>query len=251
MEILVLAAVFVPAYLGGPWMAAAVLLLAGMCAWELYGALDRTGARPHRALGVLAACAVVLATAVGGLAGGFAVAGVGGTLLAPLLWRRAPRAVVAIATAAVYPGLCLAHLLALSARADGFGDVVFCYGLVEVNDSIAFLAGRSLGGRRLWPELSPNKTVAGSVVGLAGTLALAPLFRFAVPALSAGQALGGAALLAVGGQVGDLVASRFKRKGGVKDYGSLVPAHGGVLDVYDSLIFVSPFFYYYLVLCLR
>jgi len=247
----VLAAIFVPEYVGGPWMAAAVLLLTGVCAWELYGVVDRTGARAHRALGVLAACAVVLVTAVAGLAGGFAVAGIGGTLLAALLWRRAPRAAVALATAVVYPGLCLAHLLALSARDDGFGDVVFCYGLVEVNDSIAYLAGRSLGGRKLWPELSPNKTVAGSVVGLAGTLALAPLFRFAVPSLTGPQALAGAALLAVGGQVGDLVASRFKRQAGVKDYGSLVPAHGGILDVYDSLIFVSPFFYYYLVLCLR
>ncbi|HEY2945357.1 MAG TPA: phosphatidate cytidylyltransferase [Vicinamibacteria bacterium] len=203
MEIVVLAVIFAPAYLGGAWMAVTVAMLAAACTWELYAVLDRAAMKRYRVLGL------------------------------------------------VYPGFCLAHLLALSARADGFGEIVFCYGLVEVNDSIAYLAGRSIGGRKLWPEMSPNKTVAGSVIGLAATVALAPLFRFAVPALTVAQVLGGAALLAAGGQVGDLVASRFKRRAGVKDYGSLIPAHGGVLDVYDSLIFVSPLFYYYLALCRR
>jgi phosphatidate cytidylyltransferase len=202
MEIVVLAVIFVPAYLGGAWMAVTVAMLAAACTWELYAVLERAAKR-YRVLGL------------------------------------------------VYPGFCLAHLLALSAGDDGFGNVVFCYGLVEVNDSIAYLAGRSIGGRKLWPAVSPNKTVAGSVVGLAGTVAVAPLFRFAVPALTVAESLGAAALLAVGGQIGDLVASAFKRKAGVKDYGSLVPAHGGVLDVYDSLIFVSPLFYYYLPLCRR
>ncbi|HEY2942001.1 MAG TPA: phosphatidate cytidylyltransferase [Vicinamibacteria bacterium] len=247
MEIVVLAVIFVPAYLGAGWMAAAVVILAGVCTWELYAVLDRAGAMPYRVLGVCAACATILATAGLGLAGALAVAAVACLALVGRTRRRA----LATATGVVYPGLCLAHLLALSAGDGGFGNVVFCYGLVEVNDSIAYLAGRSIGGSKLWPEVSPNKTVAGSVVGLAGTVALAPVFRFAVPGLTAAQALAAAALLAVGGQVGDLVASRFKRKAGVKDYGSLVPAHGGVLDVYDSLIFVAPLCYYYLALCRR
>ena len=77
-------------------------------------------------------------------------------------------------------------------------------------------------------------------------MALAFPRSFTVPGLSGAQLLGAGLLLAVAGQAGDLIASGFKRRAEIKDFSELVPTQGGVLDVYDSVVAVSPLFYYYL-----
>ena len=94
------------------------------------------------------------------------------------------------------------------------------------------------------PNLSPKKTVEGAVGGLIGSTALCALFAFflmknsiAVCALIG--LVGGAA-----GMAGDLTASAFKRKMGIKDYGKLIPGHGGIMDRFDSVMFVAPVIYY-------
>jgi phosphatidate cytidylyltransferase len=98
------------------------------------------------------------------------------------------------------------------------------------------------------PNLSPKKTIEGAVGGLIGSSLLAWLFGFifmrelAVVCLMLGLA-GGAA-----GMAGDLTASAFKRKMGIKDYGTLIPGHGGIMDRFDSVIFVAPVVYY--VICM-
>jgi CDP-diglyceride synthetase len=151
----------------------------------------------------------------------------------------------------VYPTLLAAHLASLNQMEDGFGYVAFLLALVEVNDSFALLAGTLVGGPKLWPRVSPNKTLAGSLAGLAATVAASGLLAFLVPAFSLPQALAGGLLIGIMGQTGDLVASAIKRAAGVKDFSSLIPAQGGVLDVYDALIFTAPFFYYYARLSVR
>jgi phosphatidate cytidylyltransferase len=140
-----------------------------------------------------------------------------------------------------------ASLVALERLGAGFGNVVFCFSLTEISDSLAYLAGNSFGRARPWPRLSPNKTWAGCVVGLGGCVGAAPFFRFAIPALTLSESLAAGVLLAVGGQAGDLLASSFKRAAGVKDYAGWVPVHGGVLDVYDAVLFAAPVFLAYLV----
>ena len=255
VELAVLGAILVPAALGGAWLTGALALIAGACTHELLSALTPGPGRAERAdrgLAVIGGAALLLATARFGLAGGYTAFSalaclvlVRAALNGPGASERAGRTLLAL----VYPGLCLAHLQALGALPGGFGYVVFCYGLTEINDSAAFLVGSTLGRTRPWPTLSPNKTVEGCLGGLAITLAVAPAFHFAVPGLSAVRLVLGAALLGLGGLVGDLLASRFKRDAGIKDYAALVPTHGGVLDVYDSLIFVAPLFHGYLALC--
>ena len=149
----------------------------------------------------------------------------------------------------LYPGLFAASLIALGSTPTGFGDVFFCYALVELNDSLGYLIGATFGRIRVAPKVSPNKTLEGLLGGLVLTIAMSPLFHFALPGLSLGEIVGGAALLAGCGVAGDLLASRLKRAAAIKDFGSLVPTHGGVLDVYDSLLFASPFFHAYLSIC--
>lgn len=112
-------------------------------------------------------------------------------------------------------------------------------------DIFAYLFGVRFGKRKLCPALSPKKTVEGAVGGLAGSLALCTLFGLvAIPELVYHCALIGLAG-SIFAQMGDLVASAFKRKMGIKDYGNLIPGHGGVLDRFDSILFTLPVVYYY------
>jgi phosphatidate cytidylyltransferase len=106
------------------------------------------------------------------------------------------------------------------------------------NDSGAYFIGRKWGKRKLWPEISPNKTVEGSLAGIFFGLLTSVIVFQVFPALgNFTQALGMGLLIAVAGQLGDLVESAWKRSVGVKDSGSILPGHGGVLDRFDSLVF--------------
>jgi phosphatidate cytidylyltransferase len=114
-----------------------------------------------------------------------------------------------------------------------------------VCDTAAMFGGRTFGGPKLAPRVSPGKTRSGSVAGLMGGLLVAPIFAALVfPPLGLEvplwQLLVIAGVLSVVGQIGDLAESLFKREAGVKDSSSLIPGHGGVLDRFDSLYFVIP-----------
>ena len=114
-----------------------------------------------------------------------------------------------------------------------------------VCDTAAMFGGRTFGGPKLAPTVSPGKTRSGAVAGVIGALVVAPLFaawvfpRVGVD-LRLWQAVAVAGVLSVVGQVGDLAESLFKREVGVKDSSHLIPGHGGVLDRLDSLYFVLP-----------
>ncbi len=115
----------------------------------------------------------------------------------------------------------------------GRGNVLFLVMLVWLTDIGAYLAGRLIGGRRLAPRISPGKTWSGA----AGGLLAAALLGF-----GAGRATGAAvaAGLSVLAQVGDLAESAAKRRAGVKDSGSLIPGHGGLLDRLDGMLAAGP-----------
>jgi predicted CDP-diglyceride synthetase/phosphatidate cytidylyltransferase len=115
--------------------------------------------------------------------------------------------------------------------------------LIEFNDVAQYLWGRSLGRHRLAPRLSPGKTVEGAVGGVMTTLALAwGLKRFWGLESSAALILGG--VVAVSGIAGDLAVSALKRSAAVKDAGTLLPGHGGLLDRLDSFLLAGPGAFY-------
>ncbi len=118
-------------------------------------------------------------------------------------------------------------------------------------DTCAYLTGTLLGKRKLAPVLSPHKSVEGAIGGIAGTVIISVVFSFFFPEAydlkTAGNTWVFVLLGAVGGfvsQVGDLAASAFKRNHDVKDYGKIIPGHGGVLDRFDSVIFTAPMIYF-------
>ncbi|WP_050181418.1 phosphatidate cytidylyltransferase [Domibacillus robiginosus] len=126
-------------------------------------------------------------------------------------------------------------------EAGGLMYVFFALLITWASDSGAYFIGRSFGKRKLWPDISPNKTVAGFYGGVGSAVLVAAIFLFFLdfraPAL---WVLFSAAVLSIAGQVGDLAESALKRHYGVKDSGNLLPGHGGILDRTDSWLFVFP-----------
>ena len=243
-----------------------LLAIAGaLGAGELFGLAERQGVKPARVLGMVAAAAVAPLT-YAALAGEsreqvhelwpFAAAI---WLILVLTWALAARpsgdhpieAVAVTVLAVAYCGGLPAFLLAIRhghhpMRSWAGAWLVF-YPLVVtwVCDTAAMFGGRVMKGPKLAPEVSPGKTKSGSIAGVIGGLAVAPLFAtFVFPRAGVTVGLGSllvmAAVLGVVGQVGDLAESLFKREAGVKDSSHLIPGHGGVLDRLDSLYFAIP-----------
>jgi phosphatidate cytidylyltransferase len=114
-------------------------------------------------------------------------------------------------------------------------------------DTAAYFGGLSMGRHKLFLRVSPNKTWEGAVWGfVASLLTMFAAQQFLLPYLQVHQALIIGMIIGIFGQIGDLVESLFKRDAGVKDSSSLIPGHGGVLDRFDSLIFVAPILYLYI-----
>jgi phosphatidate cytidylyltransferase len=127
--------------------------------------------------------------------------------------------------------------------------IIFLYASVWAADSMAYFLGTTIGKRKLYPEVSPNKTIAGAVGSLAGGFIAALLIRTTlIPSLAvlssalAGIIIGGITI------IGDLAESMFKRDAGVKDSGLLIPGHGGILDKIDGALFAGPALYWLLLL---
>jgi len=259
VEVGMLAAIWIPVYWGGVWLLASVALLLGLCARELYRVLETAGDRPFKVAGTLLGLLALLLVyrapevvdwlfplglvAYAGLRGASAMAGGG----PESLWARAESTCLGL----LYPGLCLGVFMAVGLGEGGFGYAIFFYGLAEANDVFAYLIGSSVGKRRIFPALSPNKTLEGVVGGMLGSVGVGFAFSFAVPGLGALEIVAAGLLMGVAGLCGDLFASGLKRRAGVKDYGDAIPTQGGVLDLYDAFIFVAPVFYAYLALLSR
>ncbi|MCD5322717.1 MULTISPECIES: phosphatidate cytidylyltransferase [Pontibacillus] len=147
---------------------------------------------------------------------------------------------------AVYVGMGFYYLIATRNVEDfGVHYVFFTLLLIWATDTGAFFFGKFLGKRKLWPQISPKKTIEGSLGGILLACVVAVVFQLLVPLdKSMFVVIAGAVLIAVFGQIGDLVESAYKRHYSVKDSGKLLPGHGGVLDRFDSLIFVLPILHF-------
>ena len=137
---------------------------------------------------------------------------------------------------------------------DGLGEYSILIWLVIITafstDIMAYFSGYLFGKHKLAPNLSPKKTIEGAIGGAIGSILFSGLFGyFIVPRLLIHCLIIGL----IGGimsQFGDLTASALKRKMGVKDYGNLIPGHGGIMDRFDSVIFMAPIIYYYIMIVL-
>jgi phosphatidate cytidylyltransferase len=265
------AAVAIPTALAivwfGGWALVALLTVAGVLGTrELFNFAEQRGVRPSPALGLGAAALAAPLTWLALSRSDVSVAiadwwpyAAAVWVLAVLTWatmRRAPDAhplgaVTVTLIGPLYAAALPAFLLVLRHTSYGLrswgGTALVFFPLVVtwVGDSAAMSGGRAFGGPKMAPTISPGKTRSGGVSGLIGAAlagaALVPLaLRPAGIDLGVVPAAAIGLLLGVVGQVGDLAESLLKREAGVKDSSHLIPGHGGVLDRFDSLIFVLP-----------
>ncbi|MGB5435583.1 MAG: phosphatidate cytidylyltransferase [Maribacter sp.] len=115
--------------------------------------------------------------------------------------------------------------------------------LIWINDSFAYLVGSTLGRNKLFPAVSPKKTIEGTLGGFVFTAIAAYFLGRYEPIIGPMQWMILAGVIVLFGTLGDLIESKLKRSAGVKDSGAIIPGHGGMLDRLDSMVFAAPFAY--------
>ncbi|MEK8130196.1 phosphatidate cytidylyltransferase [Paenibacillus filicis] len=143
----------------------------------------------------------------------------------------------------VYVGLGFHYMIVTRAIAEhGLFWTLLVFLCIWTTDSGAYFTGSKFGKTPLWPTISPKKSVEGALGGVVLSIVVALAFAWVQPELlSFGQAIWLGLLIAIVGQMGDLIQSAYKRVKGIKDSGTLLPGHGGVLDRTDSWLIVFPF----------
>jgi phosphatidate cytidylyltransferase len=236
------ALILVPVTLGAVYFEPAWHLLVGtmgaLMAWE-WARLCSGGRLTHAGIGTIpiAPAAVAVAAVLGVGAGIIVVAA--GALLVVAVGRLDPASSPKwLALGVLYVGLpCLA--LSWLRAEQGLLTLLWVLGLVWATDTGAYIAGRKIGGSKLAPRISPNKTWAGLFGGMTAAALVGLAISIVVPDVSPWVAMPLGTVLAVVEQVGDLFESAVKRRFGVKDSSNLIPGHGGVLDRVDGLLAVS------------
>jgi phosphatidate cytidylyltransferase len=243
---------------GGVFFVGLVMLVVVMGLREFYALVQGKGYRPFTVLGYAGAAAITVYAWRQGIAVPMVLTASLLAIMIRELWRgelgHALGHMAVTVFGIMYVGWLGSHLVLLrqlpaaqGAPAEVGAQMVFLAALITwANDTGAYLAGIALGRHKLAPRISPKKTREGAVGGLvaaalAGWLCARGFAGFITPAAGIGLGVvGGVAAL-----LGDLVESLIKRDAGTKDTAELIPGHGGVLDRFDSLLFVVPVFYYW------
>jgi phosphatidate cytidylyltransferase len=150
-----------------------------------------------------------------------------------------------------YVAVMLSYIFKTRTLNDGVYVVWLIFVSSWVSDTFAYLTGVTLGKHKMTPKLSPKKSVEGAVGGVASSVLVGALYGYIVSPHMTQMVLSPVFVFAVAGGigallsiVGDLAASAIKRNFEVKDYGSIIPGHGGILDRFDSVIFTAPVVYW-------
>lgn len=152
----------------------------------------------------------------------------------------------------LYIPFLLMHLVQLRLTPFGIQWLFVIMLIVMTNDSAAYYTGSAFGKHRLYPLVSPKKSIEGALGGLIGSFGGTLVAKFTFfPQLTFRDAAVTALVVGIVGQAGDLFESLLKRSFGVKDSGAIIPGHGGVLDRLDSILFAAPVTYYYVLFFFR
>lgn len=248
-------------YLGGYYFFALIFVINGVTLFEFYSIYREKQVYPYRWLGMGFGSSILIFTYYD-LFVGVRILFFAGFLLILLSQLRKQKGTATFNMAITSVGLTyisgfLATLLYLRLH---FGDyfqtptggieylggnfLIVLWISIWICDTAAYFGGRVFGKHKLAPVISPNKTVEGAIFGLVfGIIAFVLLGVFLLPSLQIEYLWVSGLIVGVFGQLGDLIESRFKRDTGVKDTSEILPGHGGFLDRFDSIIFISPFLF--------
>jgi phosphatidate cytidylyltransferase len=244
---------------GGWLLVAGVVVLAGLGWKEFIGLIENVGLRARGGLGWLVLLFPIVAylDCSGFIPGGFSYLPVG-ILLATafgfiISYPERKLADVAVTLWGIlYLGMLFSFWVLVRELNQGCFWIVLALILTWASDTGAYFIGRNWGKRKPWPRLSPGKTLEGALGGLffciVTSLALTStsgFFRWGGPDLGLNVSIVLGLVVSAMAQAGDLVESGLKRSAGVKDSGCLIPGHGGILDRFDSLLFVMPTVYFF------
>jgi CDP-diglyceride synthetase len=251
-EFVIVGALLVPAALGAFAFAAALIGFALRGEFEMLRLLDLPCFGVPQAIVALAGAAMIGAATLGDwrLAEiAFAAGAVLALIAALATWRGRAGLMVALGAISclVFPVLAGASIALLTARNSGFMWLVFAYGTVEIDDAFALLVGRLFGRTPIFPRLSPHKTLEGLAGGITAGMAAGLLLARTLLGVSFSAAFLPVAVVLTAGLAGDIATSALKRRFGKKDFPPVLARHGGVLDIYDSILFAGPA----LLLCLE
>ena len=212
-------------YFGGYVLTAACFLIGIMGVREFYNGFHAMGVKPNYGIAVAAAAALYIINIFGEKSEWYMLWFFGVVLVSMLylfnIEHRKLEDAMATITGIFYVVFFSFHVTLVD-QAGPYGLMLWLIVITAFGtDIMAYFSGYLLGKHKLCPHISPKKTIEGSVGGVLGGIV---------------------------SQFGDLTASIFKRKMGIKDYGHLIPGHGGILDRFDSVLFTGPMVYYYIVL---
>jgi phosphatidate cytidylyltransferase len=229
-------------YVGGWVFLALCVFAAGGILWEWTSLTADRGDPRTLTPGLAALVAGAVLVGVGVPGGAWAVIAFGAVLvgLVTAAWRRpdtVPTAALWAAGGVVYAGAALLGPALLQHDPDwGLTALLFLFAIVWITDIFAFYCGRAVGGRLLWPRVSPKKTWSGAIGGLCGGIAAGVVVAYASGVGKLGIIGVMAFVVSVLTQAGDLLESAVKRRFGAKDASQLIPGHGGLMDRLDGFL---------------
>jgi phosphatidate cytidylyltransferase len=252
--LVLLAIVFVVIWFGDPAFSIFIAVAAALAVLEFYG---MRGLPKKHILTILGLIGVLAFMAIAHIDCSYAKPALTAVVALPLIWLlvRPPARDTAFKlawalTGVIYIGWMLSHFIPLRELAAGRDWVFLALFTNIATDTTAFFVGSAWGRRHLAPKISAGKTWEGTVAGFLAAIAAAVLMAAVLPGLEAvpyWQAVVLGILIGIFAQLGDLTESMFKRSAGLKDSGTMIPGHGGILDRLDSILFTGVVTYYYVI----
>lgn len=261
---LIASAIYIPCLIiiakrGGLYYVALIDIMILVGLWEFYKMMEAKGLRPYKAIGIISG--IVLSWYIffqQGVYANFFLSIIFFLIMTLELARKEKGLAVYHISVTIFGVFYVAwlgsHLILLRELPHlkgldyslGFSYVIVVFAMTWCYDSGAFFIGSKFGKHKIFPAISPSKTLEGAIGGIAFSIIGILIARWLVaPYLSIIQAVGLALITSVVGQLGDVVESMIKRDVKIKDASETIPGHGGALDRFDSLLFTAPLIYYF------
>jgi phosphatidate cytidylyltransferase len=232
-------------YFGGIYFLVFSIIVSSLALWEFCSMFEKKGFSPLKMTGVVVSVIMMVMIYINWKYFELAV-----IIIFPLIslieiFRKQKDLMNALILLAGIIYITIPFVLLNEMIRNGFGiTVIIIFVLIWTCDTAAYFGGRAYGKRKL-SEISPNKTIEGSFTGFIFTLAVSLLIHSLTDYLQLTDAIALGILTGVFSQTGDLFESFIKRYCGVKDSSAIIPGHGGILDRFDSLVFVTPIIFVY------